>query len=260
MSGFAPAPTFPVIEIFGPVIQGEGLLAGAPTHFIRFGGCDYRCSWCDSMFAVEPAQVRKNAEKLNAGEIIARIQLLGQGPAWVTLSGGNPAMLKLFDVVHELQVAGFKVCVETQGSRWADWLMDVDCLTVSPKPPSSSMVTTAHDAETEQFMRRANSYGPTRGGATSCLKVVVFDDADYEWASAFFARYPAWPAFLSVGTDPVGTWGSEVIATPNHRYTVEGVGTRYAWLCEKAAGDPAMANVRVLPQLHVVAFGHMRGV
>lgn len=37
-----------ISEIFGPTIQGEGALIGEPTVFVRTGGCDYRCSWCDS--------------------------------------------------------------------------------------------------------------------------------------------------------------------------------------------------------------------
>jgi 7-carboxy-7-deazaguanine synthase len=49
--------TYPVVEVFGPTIQGEGALAGLPTLFVRFGGCDYRCSWCDSLLAVLPEQV-----------------------------------------------------------------------------------------------------------------------------------------------------------------------------------------------------------
>ena len=51
----------PVVEVFGPTIQGEGELAGVPTAFVRFGGCDYRCSWCDSLFAVLPEDVRDGA-------------------------------------------------------------------------------------------------------------------------------------------------------------------------------------------------------
>jgi len=42
-----------VSEIFGPTIQGEGALIGQPTVFVRTGGCDYRCSWCDSLHAVD---------------------------------------------------------------------------------------------------------------------------------------------------------------------------------------------------------------
>src|SRR4051794_6252753 len=83
--------TYPVIEIFGPTIQGEGALAGAPTMFVRFGGCDYRCSWCDSMYAVDPAQVRENAVKMEPQEIIGELlRQLGAARGkgmWVTLSG-----------------------------------------------------------------------------------------------------------------------------------------------------------------------------
>ena len=44
-----------IAEVFGPTIQGEGALIGEPTVFVRTGGCDYRCAWCDSMHAVDPA-------------------------------------------------------------------------------------------------------------------------------------------------------------------------------------------------------------
>ena len=65
--------TFPVIEIFGPTIQGEGAEAGLPTHFVRFGGCDYRCSWCDTMYAVDPAVVRATPSALSVDEIVERL-------------------------------------------------------------------------------------------------------------------------------------------------------------------------------------------
>ena len=47
--------TIRVSEIFGPTIQGEGALIGQPTIFVRTGGCDYRCSWCGTMHAVDSA-------------------------------------------------------------------------------------------------------------------------------------------------------------------------------------------------------------
>ena len=40
----------PVLEVFGPTIQGEGRVIGRKTMFVRTAGCDYRCSWCDSAF------------------------------------------------------------------------------------------------------------------------------------------------------------------------------------------------------------------
>lgn len=235
--------TFPVMEIFGPTIQGEGALAGAPTYFVRFGGCDWRCSWCDSLHAVIPAEVRKNAEQLGAGDIVRRVGDLVPGPEWVTLSGGNPALLELGEVVRGFQNVGMKVAVETQGSRWRDWLGDVGCLTISPKPPSSGM----HVKGAKQlpgFMEQASLARPTRHN--DALKIVVFDQADLDWSLDVFRTWPTWPRFLSCGT---------VVGEP-----LADTADRYRWLCEAVAASPALARHRVLPQLHVIAWGHARGV
>src|SRR3954470_4973626 len=84
--------TFPVVEVFGPTVQGEGPDAGIPAYFVRFGGCDWRCTWCDSMHAVDPAEVRAHAERLTATEIVDRLRALPPGPGLTVLSGGNPAL------------------------------------------------------------------------------------------------------------------------------------------------------------------------
>lgn len=237
---------FPVVEVFGPTIQGEGELAGMPTAFVRFGGCDYRCTWCDSLHAVLPADVRR-APRMTATEIAAAVAQLPAGPEWVTLSGGNPALLELGGLVARLHAGGRRVAVETQGSVWRDWLADVDLLTVSPKPPSSGMATAEHEAETRTFMLRAAAASPA-----AVLKVVVFDPPDYEWASRLRARHPHLPFHLSCGTDPPG-------AGESHADALAGVSARYRWLAERASADPHMAGARILPQLHVLAWGHERG-
>ena len=96
-----------VIETFGPTIQGEGPLAGSKTMFIRFGGCDYRCTKCDSLHAVIPAAVKENATYLTAQEIADRIipPAKATGTPWVTLSGGNPCMWDLSELVRLLHEA-----------------------------------------------------------------------------------------------------------------------------------------------------------
>lgn len=91
-----------IIEIFGPTIQGEGPHAGRPVGFVRFGGCDFRCSWCDSMYAVEPAEVRANSEKLTADEIVDRLPACDV----VVLSGGNPALVQGEQLAEALALAG----------------------------------------------------------------------------------------------------------------------------------------------------------
>lgn len=235
---------FPVVEVFGPTVQGEGALAGVPTAFVRFGGCDYRCAWCDSLHAVLPGAVRE-APRLTGDEVVEALDRIGA--AWVTLSGGNPALLDLGELVAALQARGRRVAVETQGSVWRDWLGEVDLLTISPKPPSSEMSSPEHDAETAAFLARAETAAPLM-----VLKIVVFDETDYRWARDFHERWPALPFHLSCGTSPPRA--GESLAE-----TLSLLGERYRWLCERAAGDPAMIDATILPQLHVIAWGHEKG-
>lgn len=249
--------TYPVIEIFGSTIQGEGYLAGLPTHFVRFGGCDYRCTWCDSMYAVEPALVREHAEPLTAMQIAERLHALPGEPRWLTLSGGNPALMRFSPDEFDLFFRPWLVSVETQGSIWRDWLGLVDHLTVSPKPPSSGMVNERHMRALAAFMLRAKKLGKE----ARSIKIVVFDDLDYRWAANLFAAYPDWHHYLSVGTDPTGIWDSpDVRRRISDDEARRQIGESYARLAERVANDPMMASVRVFPQLHVIAWGHARGV
>lgn len=78
-----------VSEIFGPTIQGEGVLIGLPTVFVRSGGCDYRCSWCDSLHAVD-SNYRHEWQTMSTEEVWQEIVRLSGGEAvMVSLSGGN---------------------------------------------------------------------------------------------------------------------------------------------------------------------------
>lgn len=238
--------TYPIIEVFGPVVQGEGPVAGQVTHFVRFGLCDYRCSWCDSMYAVEPKLVKQHARKLSTRQIVDELTELGPAP-WVTFSGGNPAIHDLEPLTYTIQQDGLMVVVETQGSKWNDWLLDVDMLVVSPKPPSSGMVSEKHRRETDEFMIRAEQ----KDSLHRAIKIVVFDERDLEWADIFMLEYPWERLFLSVGTDPPER--SETIHMIRHK-----VCERYRWLCEQV---PRMSSeVTIYPQLHVLAYGHQRGV
>jgi 7-carboxy-7-deazaguanine synthase len=236
--------TLPVVEIFGPTVQGEGPDAGTPAYFVRFGGCDYRCSWCDSMHAVDPAEIRANAEHMTAEQIVQRVTHLPSGPNLVVLSGGNPALLDLGALVLALRRDGMRVAVETQGSRWRDWLADVDRLVISPKPPSSDMASPDQIAALRAFMSKV-TFAPA-----PVLKIVVFDQADLEWAAARHCDHPQLPLFLSAGTD---------VGLPDNE-TISRLRARYRWLCEMVARRSDLRAVSVLPQLHVIAWGTTKGV
>jgi 7-carboxy-7-deazaguanine synthase len=237
--------TFPVVELFGPTLQGEGPQQGRPAYFVRFGGCDYRCSWCDSLHAVDPETVRAEARQLSADDIVAELGALRRGPDLVVLSGGNPALLELGGLTGALRVSGYAVAVETQGSRWKPWLGSVDCLVVSPKGPSSGMDSEAARQALAAFLRQASE-----AGAPAVLKVVVFDDDDLTYARWVAATHPAFDLYLSVGTDV----GLDVDPTIGRMLD------RLQWLSELVASDPALRHARVSAQQHVLTWGTRKGV
>jgi 7-carboxy-7-deazaguanine synthase len=226
---------FPVIEIFGPVIQGEGAMIGRQTHFVRLGGCDYRCSWCDTPYAVHPEEVRANSVRMTSREIVEKLRALNPRTPWVTLSGGNPALHHLEMLVEELRDAGYQIAVETQGTLFKSWLRDCDLVTISPKPPSSEM-----NQDIDQLDRFIDLPGAN-------LKIVIFDDVDLQFAKRVRCRYPDAPLYLQVGND-VGNDTTEVLLA------------KLDWLANRALGDPELRDAIVLPQLHVLMYGNKRGV
>lgn len=235
-----------VSEIFGPTIQGEGALIGHPTVFVRTGGCDYRCSWCDTLHAVDSAY-RHDWKPMSAEAIMAVVErLTGGKPLVVSLSGGNPAIQPLGGLIDLGHRKGYRFALETQGSVSQDWFADLDVLTLSPKPPSSGM-TTDWQALSDCMMAAGL---PDK----IALKIVVFDDTDYAYAQEVAARYPSLPVFLQPGNHTPPQPEAEA-AGPD----MEGIMARMRWLIEKVAAD-RWFEATVLPQLHVLIWGNLRGV
>ncbi|MBA4782631.1 MAG: 7-carboxy-7-deazaguanine synthase QueE [Rhizobiales bacterium] len=239
--------TIRVSEIFGPTIQGEGALIGEPTVFVRTGGCDYRCRWCDSMHAVDPAY-RRDWRAMTTEAVFAKIKDLSGGvPLTVSLSGGNPAIQPLGDLIHLGHQARYRFALETQGSIAQDWFCDLDTLVLSPKPPSSG-----ETVDWAAFEACLNSAGQS---TRTVLKIVIFNEHDYEWARMQAARYPALPLYLQPGnhTPPAPEDGKDdVIDLP-------GIHDRMRWLVGRCLED-RWFDVHILPQLHVLFWGNKRGV
>lgn len=235
-----------VLEIFGPTIQGEGMVAGQKTVFVRTYGCDYRCDWCDSKFTWDGSQKPTMKTPL---EIVEEVEKLSKpnGNKHVTLSGGNPALYKevMAELLKQLHEQGYKVSLETQGSIWRDWFVDIDELTFSPKPPSSLMKL--DELKFKEIIDKCVGWG-----INYSIKVVVFNDKDFEWAKRIHSFFPSpshqW--FLQVGnTDVVenGDISSRLLED-------------YDWLCEKVINENEFAHVRPLPQLHTLIWGNKQGV
>jgi 7-carboxy-7-deazaguanine synthase len=119
------------------------------------------------------------------------------------------------------------------------WMKRLDYLTLSPKPPSSDMKT--------RWDRLEQCFDTT---ASVILKIVVFDDVDYQYAQEIAHRYPSIPMYLQSGNATPPQAGS---------FDMSGVLDKTRWLVEKVTKD-RWNNVTVLPQLHTLLWQNQRGV
>ncbi|BCM17769.1 7-carboxy-7-deazaguanine synthase QueE [Mesorhizobium sp. J8] len=239
-------PAIRVSEIFGPTIQGEGVLIGLPTVFVRTGGCDYRCSWCDSLHAVDN-QFRHEWEMMSSDAVWQNVVALSGGrPLMVSLSGGNPAIQPFGALIKRGHNEGYRFALETQGSVAREWFADLDVLVLSPKPPSSEMTT---DWEAVEACLQA-----ARDKPEIVLKLVVFNESDYAYAKEAAARFPRLPIYLQPGNHTPPRPGNE-----DAPVDLDGITKRMEWLVDSVTRD-RWFEARVLPQLHVMLWGNKRGV
>jgi len=149
----------PVMEHFY-TIQGEGYNTGKPAYFIRLGGCDVGCVWCDVKESWEAGK--------HAMESVAQIThwVLDSKATYAVITGGEPLMYDLADLTGSLRRHGIKVFLETSGAyplsgHW-DWIC------VSPKkfkPPVEAILKEADE-----------------------LKVIVFNKSDLDWGLHYAAK------------------------------------------------------------------------
>ncbi|MEB1809212.1 MAG: 7-carboxy-7-deazaguanine synthase QueE [Bacillaceae bacterium] len=239
----------PVIEIFGPTIQGEGMVVGRKTMFVRTAGCDYRCSWCDSAFTWD-GSAKDQIQQMSADQIYAELKDIG-GDRFdhVTISGGNPALyVSIDELIDILQSNHIQIGLETQGSKWQDWFTKVDDLTISPKPPSSGMETNFEVLD--EIIDRLKKNHRLEDHVS--LKVVVFNDDDFNYAKDVHLRYKEVPFFLQVGNEDL----HDIEPTELMKKLIGS----YEQLIEKVVASKEFNKVKVLPQLHTLLWGNKRGV
>lgn len=150
--------TLPVMEHFY-TIQGEGYHQGRAAYFIRLGGCDVGCVWCD----VKESWDASKHPLLKIEDLVTAVK---KTPAeLVVITGGEPLMHNLDELTDQLQEAGFKTNIETSGSHPLSGLWDWICL--SPKK---------FKAPLEPILHVANE-----------LKVIIYRKSDFEWAEKYAA-------------------------------------------------------------------------
>ena len=111
-----------VNEIFYS-LQGEGAHTGTPAVFVRFSGCNLKCPFCDTDF--------RDGKEMDEYEIVDEVCRQGVQAPLVVLTGGEPTLQATPLLVDLLQQNGFKVAMETNGTRTAPF--NVNWITISPK-------------------------------------------------------------------------------------------------------------------------------
>jgi len=174
----------PLVEEFFS-IQGEGFYAGEAAWFIRLGGCDVGCNWCDSRFSWNPGL----HPLVDTDSIIEHA--ISSGTKSVVVTGGEPLMWNLDYLCSGLKKGDIRTFIETSGAyeltgEW-DWI----CL--SPKrnmPPAGKICSLADE-----------------------LKVIIEDMADFEWAEKYRRKVgkrcrlflqPEWSRFEIIIPEIVG--------------------------------------------------------
>jgi organic radical activating enzyme len=151
--------TLPVMEHFY-TLQGEGFHQGKAAYFIRLGGCDVGCVWCDVKESWE-------SDKHPLRSIDFLVSEVKKTPAEiVVITGGEPLMHDLDELTNSLQAAGFRTHLETSGAYSLSGSWDWICLSPKKfKAPLHEILPKAHE-----------------------LKVVIFHRSDFDWAEKYAAE------------------------------------------------------------------------
>lgn len=116
--------TLKIVEIF-PTLQGEGPFAGHPSVFVRLGGCNLACSFCDTEF--------ESFQDMALDNLLARIaELAGAVRTLVVITGGEPLRQEITPLCRELLARGYRVQIETNGTLWRELPPEVN-IVCSPK-------------------------------------------------------------------------------------------------------------------------------
>ena len=155
------AASLPVMEYFY-TLQGEGYHQGRAAYFIRLGGCDVGCVWCDVKDSWDASKHPLQTVEFLVSEVQKTPAKL------VVITGGEPLLHNLDGLTNALQAAGFETNIETSGSSPLSGSWNWICL--SPKK---------FKAPLDHVVEVANE-----------LKVVIFNKHDFEWAETFAAQVP----------------------------------------------------------------------
>ena len=149
----------PVMEHFY-TLQGEGFYQGQAAYFIRLGGCDVGCVWCD----VKESWDKDNHPLISIEDLVQNI--IATPATIAVITGGEPLLHDLTELTAQLKKHGIRTHIETSGSSplSGNW----DWITLSPKK---------FKAPLPEVLSYANE-----------LKIIVYNKSDFNWAEEYAAK------------------------------------------------------------------------
>jgi 7-carboxy-7-deazaguanine synthase len=158
-----------IAEIFYS-IQGEGMLAGVPSAFVRTSGCNLRCTWCDTPYAFHEGR------KMSIDEVVTTVD--GYGCPLVEITGGEPLLQdEVYPLMQRLLEGGHTVMLETGGHRPIDRVPAEVIKVVDVKCPGSGESDKNHWPNLDALAPHDE------------VKFVIQDRADYDFSKDVIERY-----------------------------------------------------------------------
>lgn len=234
MSRFMASDTLFISEMFAS-IQGEGLLCGTPSVFVRTSGCHLRCVWCDTPYTSWAAE----GQHVSVDEVVAKV--VSHAPIkHVVLTGGEPMIAPMMGpLVEQLHAAGYHLTMETAGTHVVDW--PVDLWSVSPKLSHSTPTEDARWAARHERLRiNLEALEGLVATGRYQLKFVVASADDLAEVETLVRRLQAAP--------------ERVLLMPEGR-SVAQLDEVASWL----VGVCLRSGYRFCDRLHIRLFGNTRG-
>lgn len=209
-------------------VQGEGILTGMPSKFIRLAACNLRCVWCDT----KKAAFHSIGQKMEIDDIMVNLENFVGTSKYVVLTGGEPMISKhIEELTKAIKSWHYHLTIETNGTVYKD--VSVDLLSISPKL-SNSGVPDDKRVKIDVLRRLINKYNYQ-------LKFPIDEEKDL--------------AEMQQILDNIGTYADHRVLLMPVGIDNEEIKDKLMWLTEVAK----KWGYRLSDRLQIRIFGHMEG-
>jgi 7-carboxy-7-deazaguanine synthase len=224
-----------VSEIFNS-LQGEGMLAGTPSVFVRLSGCNLRCAWCDTPYTSWTPE----GSQMPLGTILAEVRRYGT--THVVVTGGEPMIAPgIVDLTRGLKELGLHITIETAGTVYEPVICDL--MSISPKLANSTPLE-----------REGGRWAPQHDRLRYQPEVLRRLMAEYEYQLKFVLTEAGDMAEIEKILEETSAQRGRVMLMAEGT-TAETIGGRAGWIAEICKRE----HFRYSPRLHIDLWGNERG-